>query len=264
MANGPLPLSCFCLVFGSTPGIFLVRKKKIRKLVVEVGGWNEGSVGCFDFFGFDCFCFFLVMIFKCWSKLLASSLSYIKHNMQETPGTWTNRYPSKREALSNTHFFQRALHPLNFRKGTIISNSKKVEKISYFISEPSKCFPDLLATVLTPGSFNVGCCLFSPFQKKGLYFGVAMGFATKNKQHEKKKKLIWATFQWFFWGGEQWSSKTPRWHSIFLFWFMTGSLFPWLLRSQKITGFSMASCIPPCHPVTGPGFWGVLLTYRQM
>lgn len=110
--------------------------------------------------------------------------------MQETPGTWTNRYPSKREALSNTHFFQRALHPLNFRKGTIISNSKKVEKISYFISEPSKCFPDLLATVLTPGSFNVGCCLFSPFQKKGLYFGVAMGFATKNKQHEKKKKLI--------------------------------------------------------------------------
>lgn len=205
----------FLFGFRQHPGYFFGSEKKIRKLVVEVGGWNEGSVGCFDFFGFDCFCFFLVMIFKCWSKLLASSLSYIKHNMQETPGTWTNRYPSKREALSNTHFFQRALHPLNFRKGTIISNSKKVEKISYFISEPSKCFPDLLATVLTPGSFNVGCCLFSPFQKKGLYFGVAMGFATKNKQHEKKKKSWYEQPSSGFFGGESSDHQKPQGDILF-------------------------------------------------
>ena len=131
--------------------------------------------------------------------------------MQETPGTWTNGYPSKREALSNIHFFQRALHPLNFRKGTIISNSKNGKDIYniLFRSLRTQCLPDLLATVLTPGPFSVGCCLFSPFQKKGIYFGVAMSFATKNKH--KKNNIDMSNLPVVLFGrGEQWSSKNPK------------------------------------------------------
>lgn len=118
-------------------------------------GWLEWRVRCF-FVGFDCFVliFFVfswsVMIFNCWSKLLASSLSYTKHNMQETPGTWTNRYPSKREAVCLKvspvkHTLKKtALHPLNFRKGAIISNSKNGKDIYniLFRSLRTQCFRD--------------------------------------------------------------------------------------------------------------------------
>ena len=173
--------------------------------------------------------------------------------MQETPGTWTNGYPSKREALSNIHFFQRALHPLNFRKGTIISNSKNGKDIYniLFRSLRTQCLPDLLATVLTPGPFSVGCCLFSPFQKKGIYFGVAMSFATKNKH--KKTNWYEQPSSGSFWEGRAVIIKKPQGDILFSCFALWRALcFPWLAKNPQKTiagkgffdGFDMDSSSP--------------------
>ena len=108
----------FLFGFRQHPGVFFwFGKKKHGSL------WWKGVVGmksplvvCW-FFVLFFFVFFLVMIFNCWSKLLASSLFYIHNNYARNTWNLDEWIPIKKRSPVKHTLFSKGSSSVKFQKG---------------------------------------------------------------------------------------------------------------------------------------------------